>query len=209
MKNKFKKKNKRDRGVGSLAPGENFAGTKFSLGNPPITQQFSLMRAHQKLHLKLYLMDNYYQMRLDNVTFSPYFPRLLQERPQNSFSGMFTISDAVTITLLQTDDGRFPQERKSSVAPWRQDGSATGQKGARRCSGNHPFHTVANSHGLFRDLQSEKPGSVYSTGRLNDYVSLDTLLGETRWKFSMYAAAMFRPLCRFLPLTGPEAAMRE
>lgn len=33
-------------------------------------------------------------------------------------------------------------------------------KRTRRCSGNHPFYTMANSHGLFRDLQSQKRGCV-------------------------------------------------
>ena len=40
----------------------------------------------------------------------------------SSFSGMFTIPDAVTISLSLTDDGRVrPQERKSGVALCRTD----------------------------------------------------------------------------------------
>lgn len=47
----------------------------------------------------------------------------------SSFSGVFTISNAVdsTISLLLTDEGRFPQERKSGVALWRLADGATGQ----------------------------------------------------------------------------------
>lgn len=78
----------------------------------------------------------------------------------SSFSGVFTISDAVTTSLLLTDEGHSPQERKSSVALWRGDGGATGQKGPGGASGNRPFYTMANSHGLFRDLQSQKGGCV-------------------------------------------------
>lgn len=49
-------------------------------------------------------------------------PLLRTTTKSSSFSGMFTISDAVMISsLLLMDEGLFPQERKSGVALCRRD----------------------------------------------------------------------------------------
>lgn len=57
----------------------------------------------------------------------------------DSFSGVFTIYDAITTSLLLTHEVHLPQERKSSVALWRGDDGATGQTGPGGASGTQPF----------------------------------------------------------------------
>lgn len=65
---------------------------------------------------------------------------------------MFTISDAVTISLLLTDEGHFPQERKSGVAPCRRHEVTTGQEGSVGV-GDHPFRDLQCQQWLSSSIQ--------------------------------------------------------
>lgn len=132
----------------------------------------------------------------------------------NSFSGVFTISDAVTISLLLTDDGLFPQERKSGVALWRRDDGATGQKGPGGaqeithftqwlipmvCSGIYKVRNVV----AFRRATNMR-------GHLHGYICVNALLNEILLLEILHVLCCYiSPLCRFLPFAGPEATVRE